>query len=125
MTKATNLIPKFLRNPEDIFSGVPFSGSNNWSAVQIRTPLTLERSKIFVNVKDDKTIASDASEYTNSREIRALFKLVRYVIPIKGFVKGKFKGIFTDGFFAGDHPSAFAVNGSKYPTQGQLLDEIY
>ena len=125
VTKAAYLTPEFLRNPEDIFSGVLLCRSNHWSAVKITAPFALEGSEIAVNIQDDDPFTTDAGKKTNSRKIVTFLQLERYVITVECFVKGGFPGVLACGLLTGDHSSAFAVNGSKYPIQGQLLDEIY
>ena len=71
--------PTVLQGHGRVLGCVGFGGSNYWSAIERGTPSLQVLRKVAVNVKDDDAIATDASEDTNSFEVRVALDRERYV----------------------------------------------
>ncbi|ADD95661.1 hypothetical protein [uncultured phage MedDCM-OCT-S11-C349] len=71
--------PQFFRDTEQVFGCVGLGGCNYWSVIERGTPSVQVFGEVTVNVEDDDAIATDASEDTNSLEIRIALDSESYI----------------------------------------------
>ena len=71
--------PQFFRDTEEVLGCVGLSRENFWSVIQRGTPSVKVLREVPINVKDDDAIATDASEDTNSLEVRVALDRESYI----------------------------------------------